>query len=127
VTKLVLDASAVLALLLGETGAETVRDHLIGSCLSSLNYSEVLARTTQLCGALDEAKRRVDQHDFDIVPFDSEQATVTASLLASTRHLGISLADRACLALGLTRGLPVLTADRAWANLDIGVAVRLIR
>lgn len=125
--RVVLDASAVLALLLGEPGADVVKARLEGAFLSSVNYSEVLARTATLCGSLEEAKLRVDRHDWTILPFDAEQATVVASLLPETKRFGISLADRACLALGLMHGCPVLTADRIWADLDIGVTVELIR
>ena len=127
VAKVVLDASAALALLLGEPGADAVKCYLADACISALNYSEVLARTARLCGSLEEAKQRVDRHDLHIVDFDAEQAAVTASLFPSTRSLGISLADRACLALGFSRGWPVITADHAWAKLDIGVTVVLIR
>lgn len=127
VTSAVLDASAILALLLGEKGADVVQQRLVGAGVSALNYSEVLARLTRLCGSLDEAKRRVDRHDFAVVSFDAGQAAVAASLVPATRHRGLSLADRACLGLGLARGWPVVTADRAWADLDLGVTVQLIR
>ena len=125
--KVVLDASAVLAVLLGEPGADAVARRWHGAYLSAVNYSEILARTARLCGSLDEAKRRVDRHDWRVVPFDADQAAVAASLAPAGRPHGLSMADRACLALALTRGLPALTADRAWAALDIGVAVELIR
>ena len=126
-TKVVLDASAVLSLLLGEPGADVVKQHLADHCISALNYSEVLARTMKLCGSLADAKRQVDRHDLCVIAYDAEQATVTASLVPATKSLGLSLADRACLALGLVRGLPVVTADRGWGQLEIGVAVELIR
>ncbi len=123
----VLDASAVLAVLLGEPGADHVAPRLAGACVSAVNYAEVLGRAARLCGSLEEAKRRVDRHVFDVVPFDAVQAAVSASLLPATRPLGLSLADRACLTLGMLRRLPVLTGDRDWAKLDLGLAVELIR
>jgi ribonuclease VapC len=127
VTSVILDASAILALLLGEKGSEIVQTHLVGASVSALNYSEILTRLSRLCGSLDEAKRRVDRHDFAIVAFDAEQATLAASLVPATRQFGISLADRACLSLGLSRGLPVLTGNRMWGQLEIGVRILQIR
>jgi ribonuclease VapC len=127
VPKAILDASALLALLLGEAGAPAVEPYLSDSCISAVNYSEVLARTSTLCGSLEEAKRRVDYHDVDIIEFDAAQAALVASLFPTTRFLGLSLADRACLALGLSMNLVVVTADRAWKTLDIGVRIELIR
>jgi len=62
-----------------------------------------------------------------VVTFDAESAYAAAMLRDRTRQFGLSLGDRACLALGAARGLPVLTADRSWAELSIGVEVRLIR
>lgn len=62
-----------------------------------------------------------------IVPFDDELAYDCAGLRPVTKHLGLSLGDRACLALAKREVLPVLTADRVWSELDIGVEVRLIR
>jgi PIN domain nuclease of toxin-antitoxin system len=63
----------------------------------------------------------------EVVPFDAEQAYMTASLRPATRALGLSLGDRACLALGLRHGVPVLTADQLWAKADVGVKVEVIR
>jgi PIN domain nuclease of toxin-antitoxin system len=63
----------------------------------------------------------------EVVPFDPELATVTASLRESTKSLGLSLGDRACLALALTRGFPAVTTDRPWAKLEIGVLVNCVR
>ena len=123
----ILDASALLALLLGEAGAESVLPYLNGSGISAVNYSEVLARSAALCGSLEEAKRRVDRQDVEVIDFDADQAALVASLLPATRFLGLSFADRACLALGLANGLVVVTADRPWKSLDIGVRIVCIR
>lgn len=125
--EVVLDASAVLAVLLDEPGQDVVRRHLAGASVSAVNYSEVLSRAARLCGSLEEAKRRVDRHGLTVVPFDADQATLAASLLPATKPFGLSLADRACLVLGLARGVPVLTADRAWAEVEVGVRVEVIR
>ncbi|HEX4607147.1 MAG TPA: type II toxin-antitoxin system VapC family toxin [Urbifossiella sp.] len=126
-TRVILDASAVLALLLGEPGADAVLSHGPGALLSAVNYAEVVARTASLCGSLDEAKRRIDRQELEIVPLDRDQAVIAASLAAAGRPLGLALADRCCLALAMTRGLPVLTADRVWRRLDVGISIEIIR
>lgn len=122
-----LDASAILAVLLSEPGAEVARSHLAGGCVSAVNYSEVLARAARRCGSLESARRQVDRCDLTVVPFDAPQAVLTASLRPATDPAGLSFADRACLALGLSRHLPVVTADRVWVGLDLGVPVEVIR
>lgn len=126
-TEVVLDASAVLAVLLGEPGADRVAPHLNRAILSAVNYSEVLAKAARLGGSVAAAQRHVDRHPFRVIPFDAELAGLAAVLVPGTRAAGLSLGDRACLALGLHRGCEVLTADRAWAALDLAVPVTCIR
>src|SRR5580700_8120813 len=123
----VVDASASLALLLGEPGAGVVIARRDGAIMSAVNYSEVLMRTTDLCGSLEEAKRRVDRQDVEVIAFDKTHAAVAASLRSRTRSQGLSMADRCALGLALARGFPVLTADRRWTEVDLGVEVVLIR
>lgn len=123
----VLDASVVLAVLFGEVDAADARRHLTGGCLSAVNYAEVLTTAAARGGSLDDARRQVGRYRLTLLPFDPTVAVVTASLRPLIRPHGLSLGDRACLATGLTLGLPVLTADRAWAKLDLGVPVEVIR
>ena len=105
-------ASALLALLYQEPGSEAVRDHLPGSSLSAVNLSEVVTKSVDMGMTLEEANLALSGFPYEVVAFDTEYASVAASLRAATRVFGLSLGDRACLALGLTSGLPVLTADR---------------
>jgi len=123
----VLDASALLAFLHEEPGGERVSSVLEGACVSAINWSEVLQKSLQ---------RNVDiegmQQEFLAVgvvfePFTPGQAESAARLFARTRNHGLSLADRACLALALDKGLPVMTADRVWGRLDLGVEIEVIR
>jgi PIN domain nuclease of toxin-antitoxin system len=123
----VLDASALLTFLLAEPGGEAVAGRLRNSALSAVNYAETLARSAERGKPLAEAVAAISRLQLRVVPFDAGQAEVAASLRAATRPLGLSLADRACLALALTRGLPALTADRVWAQLDVGVTVECVR
>ncbi len=125
--QIVADASAVLALLQREPFRHFDAERLVGALISAVNLSEVLGRLR--AGGLSEveAEAAVDALDLHTVPFDKLQAGIAAGLLASTRRAGLSLADRACLALGLHLGRPVVTADRAWTNLQLGAEIILIR
>ncbi len=122
----VLDASALLALLNQEPGAERVRAVLAEAMVSAVNCAEVYSKLSEWNVAFvgfDELISVVPT----VMGFDVGLARRAGELSAATRHLGLSLGDRACLALAEREGLPALTADRKWARLDIGIAVELIR
>jgi PIN domain nuclease of toxin-antitoxin system len=120
----VLDASAVLALLFREKGAVDVEEVLGDSIISAVNWSEVVqklaARGIPAPEALFVLGLRVE-------PFTLPDAQAAAGLWGRGRSLGLSLADRACLALASRLGAPAWTADQVWATGDLGVAVRVIR
>lgn len=122
-----LDASAVLALLLDEDGAALVAGQRRGARLVSVNACEVIERLLALGHSLDRAVDMIAALDLALMDFDFELAAMAASLKSRTRGGGLSLGDRACLALAHREGLPALTADRAWSKIDVGVEVRLIR
>jgi ribonuclease VapC len=123
----VLDASAVIALLWEESGSDAVEGLLGAAVVSAVNWSEVLQRYNAL--GLDTAARRdsVEALGIFIEDFSGDDAETAASMRASTRSAGLSLADRACLSLARRLGLPAHTADRAWETVDVGVEVVLIR
>lgn len=123
----VIDASALLAMLHGEAGAETVEFALEGGAISSVNWSEVHQHSLARGVALDDLRGELEALGLEIMPFTVEDAEHAAALWRPTRHLGLSLGDRACLALALRLGRGALTADRAWVDLDLGVAVEAIR
>jgi PIN domain nuclease of toxin-antitoxin system len=123
----VLDASAVLALLRKEPGAQVVRARLTGSLISAVNLSEVIAKHLDWGVPLEDVSRVLAPLPFRVCPFTGEQASLAASLRPATRGGNFSFADRACLALGLSSALPVLTADGKWEHVDLGVKVQLIR
>jgi ribonuclease VapC len=127
VNDLVADASAIIALLVGEKFDRFAPSELNASRISAVNLSEVLTRLSELGVPEDTAEGAVARLNLRVIDFDEKQARATARLRPTTRRFGLSLGDRACLALGAALGCPVVTADRAWANLDIGVNIVLIR
>jgi len=127
VGEVVLDASAVIALLRREAGADVVASALPGAMISAVNLSEVAVWLSDAGVKDDTVRQTLDGLRLDHCTFDSETAFRSAGLRKSTRNKGLSLGDRACLTLALELDLPVLTADRIWAELDIGVDVLLIR
>ena len=124
----VLDASALLVLLKGETGSERVIEALMdGAAISAVNFSEVVAKLRE-GGMLEEAiHESLDLLELDIVEFDTAFAYQAALLRPLTKSAGLSLGDRACLALAQNLNLPALTADRAWDGLSLGIRVQVIR
>ena len=124
---IVADASAVLALLIGEPFTEFDPQRIANASISAVNLSEVLARLLGIGMPESEVETTVAKLDLRVVAFDAMHALDAARLRAATRHPGLSLGDRACLALGNRLGCPVVTGDRAWASLDVGVEVVLIR
>lgn len=124
---IVLDASAFLAFLFQEPGSDMVAGRLADSCMSTVNLAEVVGRFARDGHDVRAVLTRLTESAVEFVPFLPEDAAITASLTPITQNLGLSLADRACIALAISRGVPVLTADRAWAALEIGVKVELVR
>lgn len=122
-TSYVIDASAALAHLLNEAGGDRVSPHLAAGVMSSVNLTEVVARLIRT----GHDPMRAHYLGCRIVDHDVDLADRAGRLWPLTAHLGLSLGDRACLALAMRDGRPVLTGDRLWAGLTIGVDVRLIR
>lgn len=124
---IIIDASALLALLFDEPGGEAVLPVVRGALLSAVNLDEVLhkcmRRGIDAAAVLDSVRRL----EVIVAPFDAEQARVSATLHARAQALRLSFADRACLALGKVRGAPIVTADRAWRAFGDDADIRLIR
>ncbi|MBZ5665674.1 MAG: type II toxin-antitoxin system VapC family toxin [Acidobacteriia bacterium] len=127
-SKVVLDASAILALLNQEPGTDRLTPELLSNATcSTVNLAEVLTKLVSAGGQPDEAWEDTLSPIREAAPFTSEQAKIAGSLVAQTRTLGLSLGDRACLALGLVLKAPVYTADRSWKSLKLGVRIHVIR
>lgn len=126
-SRVVLDASAVLAVLQKEPGAEKVLPRLPAAVICAVNFAEVVTRLSQAGDDLSQVLPDLHNLIRDIRPFDVRQAEAVGMLTPLTRSSGLSLGDRACLTLGKMLNLPVMTADQSWAKLDVGVTVEVIR
>jgi ribonuclease VapC len=127
-SKIVLDASAILAILNREPGADKLTVELLNDAVSSaVNLAEVQTVLVSQGGKPDDAWEDACSPLREAVPFTPAQAKIAGSLVAQTRALGLSLGDRACLALGLQLGAPVYTTDRAWKKLKVGIEVHSLR
>ncbi|MGA2964627.1 MAG: type II toxin-antitoxin system VapC family toxin [Terriglobales bacterium] len=126
--KIVLDASAVLALLNNEPGANKLTTELLSNATcSTVNLAEVQAKLVSEGIAPEEAWEDTFSPIREAAPFTAEQARIAGTLVTQTRALGLSLGDRACLALALALKAPVYTADKSWQNLKLGLSIHLIR
>ena len=127
-SKYVLDASAILALLKREAGSDQVSTAIAdGAAIGAVNLSEVVAKLTEAGMPEPVIHQALDPLGLDVHSCDERLAYEAGSLRAATKQLGLSLGDRCCVALARALNLPLLTSDRAWGNLDIGIAVRVIR
>jgi ribonuclease VapC len=100
---------------------------LPGALISSVNLTEVISKMLDRGLSLEQVDDQMNDFSVVTVNFDGDLAIQAGVLRAATRHRGLSLGDRACLALAIREGLPVMTADRAWSDLDLPVEVVLIR
>jgi PIN domain nuclease of toxin-antitoxin system len=127
VAEAVLDASALIAFLRNEPGADQVAAVLTRSCISAVNLAETYSKLVQYGKPLDAVAYQVERLRITVIPFDEEQATLVASLWKDTQPAGLSLGDRACLALALKKSLPALTTEREWQKCSLGVEIVKIR
>ena len=125
--RLVVDTSAVIAVLRMEPGAERIAGRLQGAAISAVNFAELMTYGVRGGSDPEEFRTDVESLKMSVQAFDQRAAVVTGNLAASTRRFGLSLGDRACLALAKILKGQVVTADRVWAKLDLGISVEVIR
>ena len=124
---IVLDTSALAAFLRREPGHEVVASHWAEACISAVNLSETLARMAREGIEPRALEQRLEDLGLGVIDFDRAQAVIASEIREHARSFGVGLADCCCLALALHMALPVLTADRPWLKLGVGVQVTLIR
>jgi len=122
-----LDTSALLASLLRERGRQRVREVLGESCMSTVNFSEVLASFGRAGRDVPLIAKTLLAMPVELVEFTTDQATIAAELAQITRAAGLSLGDRACLVLARERRIPAMTADRVWSRLQLGIEIQTVR
>jgi len=123
-----LDASAILAFIQGEPGSEKLTPELLNAAVcGAVNLAEVHGKLVSRGWSVDEAWEDASSPIEEVIPFDLSQARIAGGLVAHTRTLGLSLGDRACLALALTLKAPVYTTEKAWKKLKLEVPVHVIR
>lgn len=122
----VIDASALLAVLQKESGYLTVIPLLTGAAMSTVNLSEVLKKSEQKGLKIPNLVNSLQALGIEMIPFTVEQAELAATLWANTSFLGLSLGDRACLALAQFLQAVAITADKSWANVS-NIQTQIIR
>ena len=126
--EVVLDASAILALLQNERGSEKLTDEVMNDAVAStVNLAEVQSKLVKKGYDPDEAWEDAQLLVTSAEPFTSEQAKIAGSLIAKTEKYGLSLGDRSCLALALVLKAPVYTTEQIWKNLKVGIPIHVIR
>jgi PIN domain nuclease of toxin-antitoxin system len=125
----ILDASAVLAVILDEDGSNFVLPHVFGAHLAAVNLSETIAKLIEYKLTCEQAVQQVGRLELQIHDFDFDQAERAAVLKDRTKHFGLSLGDRACIALSQKLELAILTSDRrmAEAGATLGIDIQQIR
>lgn len=123
----VVDSSVILSVLRNEEGSERAASAMFNGKLSSVNAVEVVTRLIDLGYQPERAVSALSKTRLAVVPFGEDLALLAGRLRADTRHRGLSLGDRACLALAIRESATALTADRNWADLDLPCKVELIR
>jgi PIN domain nuclease of toxin-antitoxin system len=127
VSRVIFDASAILAASNNEVGSKIVLALKDQSAVSTVNLAEVKAKLVQRGLAPGDAWAVALTFSGEVFSFDSEQARIAGGLVEFTRPYGLSLGDRACLALALVLDAPVYTTDKSWAKLDLGLQIHLLR
>jgi len=124
----VFDASALMTMLNQESGADQLTpDILVNAVSSTVNLAEVQSKLVNRGLPSNQAWVATLNSVSKAVAFTAEHARIAGNLIAETRPLGLSLGDRACLALAIDLKASVYTADRSWRNLKLGIRIHVIR
>lgn len=128
-SRYVFDASALMMFLNAEPGWETARDLLASAdvSVSAVNLAEIVAKAAESGSGETLIRKAIQSLTIDVVAFDEQQAWLAGLLRPDTRHLGLSFADRACLALARQQQSIAVTCDRPWTQLNLGITIECIR
>ena len=124
---IVFDSSVVIAILKQERGFESAEGLLSEALISTVNLAEVATYLARNSVPRETIQEVLASFPIQVVPFEESLAIETECLYPSCKHLGLSLGDHACLALAISRKLPVLTADIVWSKLDLGISIQVLR
>ena len=124
---IVFDSSVLIAILRQEPGSDVGEQSLNDALISTVNLAEVATYLARNSVPPETINQALAAFPIEVVPFDREQGLIAGCLYPACKSLGLSLGDRACLALAKSKNLPVLTADKAWLKLKINVDVKSIR
>jgi PIN domain nuclease of toxin-antitoxin system len=125
--KVVFDTSVIMALLNQEPGGEEAQRYIGKSIVSAVNIVELVSNLSLRPLPMSAIQQIINRMSFQIIPLSRELAELAGFLREQTRSAGLSLGDRACIALAIQQKIPVFTTDRAWAKFDFGIPVHLIR
>jgi len=126
--EVVLDASAILAILFQEQGGEKLTAEILrDSVISTVNLAEVQSKLIKKGYVPEEAWEDALSIVNSAEPYTSEQARIAGDLITTTERFGLSLGDRSCLALAIALKAPVYTTEQAWRHLKVGVPIHVIR
>ena len=124
-----LDASAFIAIVLGEDGADVVEDAVRGggACISGINLLESIAKLQAYDYTPEELRMVTEDMQLRVLPFTEHHAFIAAAFYPYIKSHNLSLGDRACLVVAMAEGYKVLTTDKSWSKLPLDVAIQLIR
>jgi PIN domain nuclease of toxin-antitoxin system len=126
--EVVFDASAILALLQQEPGAEKLTAEIrVNAVASTVNLAEVQSKLVKKGVPPERAWVNTLSAITAAQPFTGRQASIAGSLITKTEKYGLSLGDRSCLALAIALKAPVYTTEQVWRNLKVGVPIHVIR
>lgn len=125
--EVVLDSSALLAVINAERGADAVAKLLDGAVIGAVNYAEVVTKLVERGASIQETRRELGLIDVPVVDFDASLAERTGALRLNTKKYGLSLGDRACLALAERDGAVAVTTDKSWAETGLKIKIEMVR
>ncbi|HJD55783.1 MAG TPA: type II toxin-antitoxin system VapC family toxin [Rickettsia endosymbiont of Pyrocoelia pectoralis] len=127
-SKIIFDASALIALFAKEKGYLFIKEHMKDAVISSVNIAEVYKYCIEVRGLTqEEAKSLIKLLDIKIIDFCPDQALISATIIHKTKPYGLSLGDRACVALAIFKNYPILTCDKIWQKLDLSIKFIMAR